>query len=47
VPVPLELAALAVFAGVDGVAAGPWPPLAATFSERKSMRASCAVVWSW
>src|SRR5262245_48953254 len=42
---PLLLAALAVFAGVDGVeATGPCPPPPDTFSERKSMRALCAAL---
>ena len=29
------------------VGAGPWPPAAETFSERKSMRALCAAACSW
>ena len=37
--------AAAVAAGAAGV--GPWPPVAATFTERKSMRESCAALWSW
>jgi hypothetical protein len=29
------------------VAVGPWPPLADSLSDRKSMRASCAALCSW
>ena len=41
-PNPGEVLVRVLAAGV-----GPWPPVAATFTERKSMRESCAALWSW
>jgi hypothetical protein len=44
-PSPAVVAALA--AGVAAAGAGPWPPEADTFNERKSIRAPPAAACSW